>query len=150
MNDQDEGKQKEGQPNKDPPLQPESSEANHLRASARQGRRTNHQENGQGDLSETETKLADRIKQSDIRMIALTAAIVVLTGVNVLVFYRESKGSAKDIKQITVKAGDMVTAVNHSMAADRTAIQATLKDNRDSLAIITGQIRQSLIDDAKS
>ncbi len=81
-------------------------------------------------------------------MISLTAAIVVLTGVNVWIFYRESEGSARDIRELTTKAGDMVTSFSQSLAEDRSAIRDILQENREALGISEGQINSSLRESA--
>ena len=148
MSAQEDGEENEGQSNQDLPSQSEPRNIDHLGTSGVRGRSADHQQSGQGNLSKTETELADRIKRSDLWMISLTAAIVVLTGMNVWVFYRESEGSARDIKELTTKAGDMVTAVSQSLVEDRTTIKAILKENHEALAASEGQIDSSLRESA--
>jgi hypothetical protein len=146
MNGQEGGGGKEGHPNSDPPSKSEPAEPNQIGPSSRQSGGSDHKDRGKNQLTETANQLAERIKKSDVWMISLTAVIAVATIVNVYVFYRESEGSARDIREFSTKAGAMVTAINTSLAEDRTAIRETLKDNREAIAATERQINSALSD----
>lgn len=135
MNGNGDRENEEGKTDAHPPSQTEATQPQEIGAPGVQSGGTDHKEGGKTQLTETESQLAERIKRSDLWMISLTGVIAMATIANIVVFYKESEGSARDIREFASKAGDMVTAVNKSLAEDRAATRDILKENREALLV---------------
>lgn len=84
------------------------------------------------------------MESSDKWMIALTAIIAISTVVNVVIFYKESEESARQIGELASKAGGIVDSMNTALSNNQSAIKQAFEANGHALESSQRQSKSAL------